>query len=89
MVRMFIRHSVRDYAKWRRAYNAFDKERRGMGVGKHAVYRAVAKPNDVTISHDFASITKAKAFAGSRRLREVMKDAGVRSAPTIWYVKPA
>jgi hypothetical protein len=89
MVRMFIRHSVRDYSKWRRAYNAFDKERRGMGVGKHAVYRAVSRPNDVTVSHDFASITKAKAFAASRRLREVMKGAGVSTKPVIWYVKPA
>jgi hypothetical protein len=89
MVRMFIRHSVRDYATWRRAYNAFDKERRGMGVAKHAVYRAVGKPNDVTVSHDFATITKAKAFAASRRLREVMKGAGVRTAPIIWYVKAA
>jgi hypothetical protein len=89
MVRMFIRHGVRDYGVWRRAYNAFDKERRGLGVQKHAVYRAVGKPNDVTVSHDFASITKAKAFAKSRRLREVMQGAGVRTVPVIWYVNPA
>jgi hypothetical protein len=86
---MFIRHGVRDYGVWRRAYNAFDKERRGLGVSKHAVYRAVGKPNDLTVWHDFASITKAKAFARSKRLREVMKDAGVRTVPSIWYVKQA
>jgi hypothetical protein len=86
---MFIRHGVREYAKWRRAYNAFDRERRGMGVTKHAVYRAVGRPNDVTVTHDFASITVAKKFAGSRRLREVMKGAGVRTKPAIWYVNPA
>ena len=89
MVRMLIRHTVRDYKAWRRVYNAFDKERRGLGVKAHAVYRNVAKPNEVTVSHDFASTGKAKAFAGSRRLREVMKGAGVRGAPTIWFVKPA
>jgi hypothetical protein len=43
----------------------------------------------VTVSHDFASISKAKAFAGSRRLREVMKGASVQGTPTIWFVKPA
>jgi hypothetical protein len=86
---MIVRHGVRDYAKWRRAYNAFDRERRGMGVTRHAVFRAVAKPNDVTVFHDFATITKAKAFASSRRLREVMKGAGVRTKPVIWYVKQA
>jgi len=89
MVRMFIRHVVGDYRVWRRAYNAFDKERRGMGVVGHAVYRTVATPAEVTVSHDFASVSRAKAFAGSLRLREVMKDAGVKGKPSIWFVKPA
>jgi len=89
MVRMFIRHSVRDYRVWRRAYNAFDKERQGMGVTGHAVYRSVDKPNDITVSHDFVNVVKAKAFSRSPRLREVMKGAGVSSVPTIWFVKAA
>lgn len=87
MVRMFVRHTVRNYGKWRRGYNAFDRERRKMGVKRHAVFRSVANPNDVTVWHDFASIAKGKAFASSRRLREVMKAAGVKSAPTIWFVR--
>lgn len=87
MVRMFARHTVRDYRAWRKAYNAFDKERTTMGVTGHAVYRSVAKPNDITVFHDFSSLRKAKAFANSRRLKEVMKGAGVTSAPTIWFVK--
>lgn len=89
MVRMFVRHTVREYATWRRAYNAFDKERRKMGVKRHAVFRSAIKANDVTVSHDFATLTSAKAFVRSRRLREVMKAAGVRSKPAIWFVKPA
>lgn len=89
MVRMFIRHTVRDYGVWRRAYNAFDKERKTLGVKRHAVYRSVAKPNDITVTHDFANIGKAKKLAGSTRLRQIMKGAGVISAPTIWFVKAA
>jgi hypothetical protein len=89
MVTMMVRHSVRAYSKWRRAYNGFDRERRGMGVKGHAVYRNTAKPNEITVTHDFASLSKARSFAKSRRLREVMKGAGVRGAPTIWFVKRA
>ena len=55
----------------------------------HRVYRAVGKPNEVTVSHDFVRISKAKAFVGSPRLREIMKSAGVKGTPTIWFVKPA
>jgi len=87
MVRMFVRHLVRDYKVWRKGYNSFDKERKAMGVKRHAVYRSAVKPNDITISHDFPNLRVAKAFAKSRRLRQVMKAAGVRSTPTIWFVK--
>jgi heme-degrading monooxygenase HmoA len=89
MVRMFVRHVVRDYRIWRKAYNGFGKERRSMGVTRHAVYRSVAEPKDVTVTHDFASLAKAKAFARSPRLRQAMKAAGVRSAPVIWFAKQA
>ena len=89
MVRIFVRHTVRDYGVWRRAYNAFDKERKTMGVKGHAVFRSMANPNEVTVSHDFATVTKAKAFARSPRLREVMKAAGVKGVPQIWFVKRA
>jgi hypothetical protein len=41
------------------------------------------------VTHDFASVGKARSFAKSRRLREVMKGAGVRGPPTIWFVKRA
>jgi hypothetical protein len=89
MVRMMIRHVVRDYRVWRRAYNGFNKERRGMGVTGHAVYRNATRPKEITITHDFANMAKARAFAASRRLRQVMKGAGVRGVPTIWFVKRA
>ncbi|MGI8658961.1 MAG: hypothetical protein ACR2K4_09395 [Candidatus Limnocylindria bacterium] len=36
MVRVYIRHLVKDYGTWRAAYDAFDEERRGMGVTGHA-----------------------------------------------------
>lgn len=87
MVRMFVRHNVRDYRVWRKAYDAFRKERSAMGVKGHSVYRSVAKPNDITVSHDFPSAAKAKAFVKSSRLKQVMKRAGVRGTPAIWIVK--
>jgi hypothetical protein len=41
MVRLFVRHPVRDYAAWRQAYDDFDQERRSMGVVGHAVVRTL------------------------------------------------
>jgi len=85
MIRMFVHHRVEDYPRWRGGYDAFDEERRGMGVVDDGVFCAVEDPNDVTAFHDFATVDQAKAFAGSARLREVMGDAGVLGAPEIWF----
>ncbi len=89
MATIFIRHRVTDYARWRRAYDDFDAERRGMGVTGHAVYQLAGDPNDLTITHDFATVESARAFAASSRLREVMQNAGVASTPDIWFTERA
>jgi hypothetical protein len=89
MVRMFVRHEVADYEKWRMAYEDFDAERGGMGVVGNAVYRSVVDGNNVTVTHDFESLDKAKAFIESPRLREVMEAAGVTGPPDVWFANPA
>jgi hypothetical protein len=49
MIRMFIRHPVEDYARWRQGYDDFDEERKGMGVCGDAVFQSTDDPNDVTV----------------------------------------
>jgi hypothetical protein len=89
MIRMFVRHEVADYEKWRKAYDDFDAERRGMGVVGNAVYRLADDDKDLTVTHDFETLDKAKAFMKSPRLREVMTAAGVTSQPNVWFTNPA
>lgn len=87
MIRMFVRHTVADFARWKKGYDSFDTERKDMGVRGAAVFQAADKPNDVTVWHDFETLDAAREFVSSPRLKEVMKDAGVASEPTIWFVK--
>jgi len=89
MVTMFARHEVEDFGKWKAAYDAFDKERKTMGVTGDGVYRADDDPNNVTIYHRFANVDTARKFAGSARLKEVMKGAGVVGSPDIWITNEA
>jgi len=81
--RMFIHHEVGDYAAWRKVYDAFDATRRKLGVTGQAVYRSVDNPNDVTVTHDFKSADKAKAFSTSPELKAAMEKAGVKGVPQI------
>jgi hypothetical protein len=87
MATLFVRHSVSDYAAWRKVYDDFDAERQTMGVTSHGVYQLDGDPNDVTVYHEFASADAAKAFATNPRLREVMGKAGVQGVPSIWITQ--
>lgn len=89
MATMFVRHKVADYAAWRRAYDDFESTRQSMGVTGHAVYCGDGDANDVTVTHDFATVEAAKQFAGSSELRDAMQNAGVAGEPTIWFAERA
>jgi quinol monooxygenase YgiN len=84
-VHMFVRHEVTDYATWRKSYDAFHATQQKLGVVSEAVYRSTDNPNDVTVTHEFHSVEKAKAFAASPELKAAMEKSGVKGAPQIWY----
>ncbi len=46
-------------------------------------------PNDITVTHEFASIAAAQAFAASSELKDAMQGAGVVGAPAIWFTNKA
>jgi quinol monooxygenase YgiN len=85
MATLFVRHKVKEYGTWKAAYDAFDPERKQMGVTGQGVYQADDNPNVVTVYHDFDNMDAAKTFARSPRLKEVMASAGVDGAPDIWF----
>ena len=89
MATLFVRHHVADYATWRRTYDEFAPTRVKLGVQAAAVYRAADDPADLTVTHEFASLDAAHAFAGSAELQETMHAAGVEGAPTIWFTSRA
>jgi heme-degrading monooxygenase HmoA len=84
---MLVRHKVEDYGTWRKVYDAFDVERRTMGVIGDSVFQSVDDPNDVTVWHDFESAEEARAFVSSDALRRAMQEAGVQGQPEIWFVR--
>ena len=85
MATMFVRHTVSDYKAWRKAYDDFAPTQKAKGVTAKAVYQAADNPNEITVTHDFATIAAAQAFAGSPELKKAMQGAGVVGTPTIWF----
>ena len=89
MATLFVRHKVADYKAWRKVYNSVAKVQKDHGVTAQAVYRSADDPNDVTVTHEFASTAAAKKFMALPELKQAMQKAGVAGAPTFWITKKA
>jgi hypothetical protein len=87
MATLFVRHTVADYAAWRKMYDEFDAKRKSMGVTSDGVYQLDSNPNDVTIYHEFNTMDAAKALAASPELREAMGRGGVVGTPDVWFTQ--
>jgi quinol monooxygenase YgiN len=85
MTIMFVRHTVTNYETWRKVYDDFASVQKAKGVTAQAVYQAADNPNDITVTHDFATVEAAHAFVNSEELKSAMQNAGVVGAPTIWF----
>jgi len=81
---MFVRHSVSNYKTWRKVYDDLAPVQKAKGVTAQAVYQAADNPNDITVTHEFATVEAAQAFVKSEELKKAMQNAGVVGAPTIW-----
>ena len=85
MTTMFIRHTVANDKAWRKVYDDFALVQKAKGVTAQAVYQAADNPNDITVTHDFATVEAAHAFVNSEELKSAMQNAGVAGPPTIWF----
>jgi hypothetical protein len=85
MTTLFVRHTVSSYSAWRKHYDEFSGVQKAKGVKAQSVYQAADNPNDITVTHDFANLETAQAFAKSDELKTAMQGAGVVGAPTIWF----
>ena len=84
---LIIRHEVRDYAAWKRAFDGHGDARSKAGVVGHAVSRSVRNPNVVVIYLQAESLDALRAFAAASDSKAVMQAAGVVGAPDLSFVQ--
>lgn len=85
MVRLFVNHRVADYTIWKRGYDEAEGLRQQSGVTMASVFRDASDPSIVIVTHDFANLAAAQAFAGNPGLKDAMTQAGVVGKPTFWF----
>ena len=75
MSMLIIRHKVSDYGKWRPAFDS------------HSAMQKAANKNEIVIIFDTTDTKKAKEFATSSDLKDVMTKAGVIDVPTMYFLE--
>jgi len=83
MTLVVVRHTVRDYAAWRKVYDSVQPLQAAGGVMEQSVYQDPNNANDVLVLHKFANQSKANEFVSSSELRDAMQRAGVEGQPRV------
>jgi hypothetical protein len=84
---LIVRHKVKDYATWKKAFNGHAKAQKEAGLTNPRLFRSADDHNEVVILLDMKNA--AKKFASSADLKSTMKSAGVVDQPTIHFLEEA
>ena len=89
MVCTIIKHRVKDFKTWKKAYDGFRKTRKEYGEVWSRVYQDTDNPNMVTVYNEWSNSDKLDAFLKSNDLKTAMKKAGVLLHPDISVLEHA
>jgi hypothetical protein len=84
-----VRHKVKDYATWKKAFDGHAEAQKAAGLSNPRVYRSADDRNEAVILFDTSDIAAAKKFAASPDLKSTMQAAGVTDQPTIYLLEEA
>ena len=87
MSQFIVIHTVEDYEKWKKVFDEDASRRKSLGSKGGRLYRSADNPNEMTIVWDWESAEKARQFATSPDLREVMERAGVVGMPQVIFLE--
>jgi hypothetical protein len=78
-----VTHEVKNYAEWKKGFDADKVNRDKAGIKTIGVYASVDNANLVTILTEAPSAEVAKGFLNNPELKAAMEKLGVISAPEV------
>ena len=84
---LLVRHKVTDYEKWKSAFDAHSVTRQANGSRGGQVFRNATDPDELIVLLEWHDLEKARQFARSEDLREVIQQAGVVDHIDIYFLK--
>ena len=84
---LLVRQKVTDYEQWKSAFDAHSVTRQANGSRGGLLFRNAADPNELVILLEWDVLERARRFAQSEEMREVILRAGVVDHPDISFLK--
>ncbi len=84
MATVFIRHKVRNYAKWKKVFDEFARTRRAGGETSYIIGHVPGKTNNLCLLFQWDTAANATRFLKSKELKAAMKGAGVTEKPEVF-----
>lgn len=86
MATLLVRHRVRDYDRWKAAFDAHASERAAAGSLGGRVFRDGDDPEVVVVILEWDDLDRARDFAEREDLARIMEDAGVIGEPEFLFL---
>ena len=85
MIKMYVRHQVADFGKWKSVYDGHDATRKQFGCKKAEVFTNAQNPNEILAVLDWDTKEQAIKFGQSSSLKEAEERGGVTSIPEVSF----
>ena len=84
MATVFIRHRIKNYAKWKKAFEGFLPQRKAGGELSYVIGNVPGKVNNLCLLFQWDSAANATKFLKSKELKAAMEAATVSEPPEIF-----
>jgi len=86
---LIVRHKVKDFATWKKAFDGHAAAQKAAGLTNPRVFRSSDDHNETVVLFDANDIAAAKKFGASPDLKATMQAAGVIDQPTVYLLEEA
>jgi heme-degrading monooxygenase HmoA len=83
MVYILVQHEVKDFAAWKKGFDAHFAMRKKAGEVSADVFTNKERPREVFVLNCWDTLERAEAFMHSAELKQAMMALGVVGKPTI------
>ena len=86
MITAIIQHEVRDFAEWKKVFEADQPDVEKAGAKLLGLYTSVKNPNDVTMIYEAPNVELYDILMSDPERQEAIKRAGVIGVPVATFL---